>query len=105
MLPLHSSILTAHCFVGIRCYLNARPWHSKSCKRRLNTPSSVTLGVIAIRSFSFPCKFSLDVEELRLKMIKHQLSHSDLRIMPDDDLERRVCSWKINQEECEGKKY
>ena len=49
--------------------------------------------------FSFsPCKLSLDVEEPGLKTIKHQLSHSNLRIRKDDDLERTVCTWKINWE-------
>lgn len=34
-------------------------------------------------SFSFfsPCKFSLDVQRLRINMLKKQLSHNDLGIM------------------------
>lgn len=37
-------------------------------------------------------KLSFGVEKLRLKMIKHQLSHNDLRSVQSDDLERIICS-------------
>lgn len=55
------------------------------------TQSSVKMAVITMRYF-FPCELSLDVKKLRLKMIKHQLSHSNLRIIEDDAWERAVCS-------------
>lgn len=87
MLPFNGSILSALA-VGWRCYLCA----TQGPAERDLLHGSVGLGVIVMRSLFSSCKFPLDVEGLSLRMIKHQLSHNDLRLMQDGDLERPVCS-------------
>lgn len=77
--------------------------HSRTCKRKQHRALWNLLS--SQWDLFFLCKLSLDVEKLKLKMIRHQLCHNDLRIMQDDDLERIVCSWKINCETSKGKKY
>lgn len=84
-----SKILTAWGFVGGRCYLNGGPRHQESVHKGIQCAApgaSVSLCWGNLSFFFSPCKFSLDVQRLRINMLKKQLSHNDLGIMWRGDL-------------------